>query len=282
MRRNLGLRMRRFDEGAATYDARAGIPPAVRAEVVRSFAALTRLEPGDLVVELGAGTGQLGACLPGLGVRYIGLDLSSPMLALFERRRARGDEAVRLVQADVNAAWPVPGAAVRVVFASRSIHLFDPEHVIAETSRVARGARASFVLGRVERDGDGVRSVLRRRMRDLLLAHGFEAPDGERSHRGVLDAWRRRGALPLAPVTAARWTVESDPASVLRAWRQKPGLGGCEPPEALKGAILEELEAWARTRFGSLDRPEAAAERYVLEGVRIPAHRPDTPNGGTT
>jgi hypothetical protein len=58
---------------------------------------------------------------------------------------------------------------------------------------------------------------------------------------------------------------------VLGAWRGKPGLGGCEPPDAAKAAILADLEGWAAARFGSLHAPGAAKESYILEGVGLPA-----------
>ena len=66
--------MNRFDQGAATYDARSGIPVERRAEIVRALAQLSGLAAGDVVLELGAGTGQLGACFPAFGLQYVGLD----------------------------------------------------------------------------------------------------------------------------------------------------------------------------------------------------------------
>jgi ubiquinone/menaquinone biosynthesis C-methylase UbiE len=261
----------RFDRDAAAYDSRSGIPVERRPEIVRALADVAALVAGDLVLELGAGTGQLGACFPALGLQYVGLDASAPMLEVFERRRPAGEPAMRLIEADVDAAWPLPDASVRAVFSSRAVHLFDLEHVVTETLRVARGPAAAFVLGRVQRDAASVRSVLRREMRSMLAARGFEPRDGDARQRRVLDAFRARGAAPLGPVVAATWPVRSTAADVLKVWRRKPGIGGCEPPEAAKAAVLDQLEAWAAARFGSLDAADDAEERYVLEGVRLPA-----------
>ena len=72
--------MNRFDRGAATYDARSGIPVEQRSAIVRAVAQLSGIVAGDVLLELGAGTGQLGAEFPALGVRYVGLDRSAPML----------------------------------------------------------------------------------------------------------------------------------------------------------------------------------------------------------
>ena len=263
--------MKRFDHEAATYDARSGIPVEKRSEIVRSLARLAGVTAGDVLLELGAGTGQLGACFPALGLRYVGLDASAPMLEVFERRRSADAPSITLINANADADWPVPSASVRAVFSSRAVHLFDLEHVVAETLRVALGPCATFTLGRVQRDEHAVRSVLRREMRAMLAARGFIPRDGERRQRRVLDAFRARGATPLGPVAVATWPDHRSAMNVLDAWRRKPGLGGCEPPDAAKAAILADLQQWGAARFGSLDAPDAAEETYVLEGVTLPA-----------
>ncbi|MBV8299183.1 MAG: class I SAM-dependent methyltransferase [Candidatus Eremiobacteraeota bacterium] len=274
--------MSRFDRAAASYDERSGIPPERRAEIVRALAGLTRLAAGDVLLELGAGTGQLGACFPALGVRYVGLDDSAPMLAEFERRRPAGGAPIELIQADVNVTWPVASASVRAVFSSRAVHLFDLQHVVAETLRVARPAGATFVLGRVERDEHGLRSGLRREMRARLAVRGFAPRDGERRQRRILDAFRAGGATPLGPVIAASWSARSTAARVLEDWRAKPGLGGIEPPDETKAAVLAELAERAAARFGSLDAQHDAEERYVLEGVALPARQTPLTMGDMT
>ena len=263
--------MNRFDQEAATYDERSGIPVEKRAEIVRSLATLSGIAAGDVLLELGAGTGQLGACFPALGLHYVGLDASAPMLKVFERRRSAGESSVALIHADVDAEWPMQNASVRAVFSSRAVHLFDLEHVVTETLRVALGPGATFTLGRVQRDEHSVRSILRREMRAMLAARGFAPRDGERRQRRVLDAFRARGAAPLGPVAVATWPDHRSARDVLDAWRRKPGLGGCEPQADTKAAILADLQGWAAARFGSLDAPDAAEETYILEGVRLPA-----------
>lgn len=240
---------------------------------MRAFGKLAALVAGDVVLELGAGTGQLGACFPALGLQYVGLDASAPMLEVFERRRPPAESSIRLIEADVDAEWPVPSASVRAVFSSRAAHLFHLEHVVTETLRVAIGPGATFMLGRVQRDEHSIRSVLRREMRAMLAARGFVPRDGDKGQRRMLEAFRARGAAPLGPVAAARWPVRGSAMTVLDAWRQKPGLGGCEPPEAAKAAILADLADWAAVRFGSLGAPDEADERYILEGVVLPARQ---------
>jgi SAM-dependent methyltransferase len=272
----------RFDHAAAGYDARSGIPVDKRDGIVRALASLVGLASCDVLLELGAGTGQLGAFFPALGVEYIGLDASAPMLELFEQRLpATKPPSIRLIRTDIDRDWPVQSTTVHTVFSSRAAHLFDPEHVVAEVLRVAHPARATFTLGRVQREEHGIRSRLRREMRSLLAARGFAPRDGERGQRRILDAFRARGATPVGPIVAAAWPVRTTATSVLGAWREKPGLGGIEPPEATKASILAELADWAAARFGSLDAPQDAEERYVLEGIALPAQQSHSRMGET-
>ena len=263
--------MKRFDLEAATYDSRSGIPVEKRSEIVRSITKLSEVAAGDVLLELGAGTGQLGEYFPALGLRYVGMDASAPMLAVFEGRRSAATSSMTLIHANVDADWPVRSASVRAVFSSRAVHLFDLEHVVAETQRVALGPGATFTLGRVQRDANGVRSIMRREMRSMLAARGYVPRDGDRGQRRVLEAFHACGATPFGPVAVASWPDDRSAMNVLDAWRGKPGLGGCEPSDAAKAAILAELEEWAAARFGSLSAPDAAEETYILEGVTLPA-----------
>jgi ubiquinone/menaquinone biosynthesis C-methylase UbiE len=260
----------RFDREAPAYDARAGLPLEKRSQIARAVVELSGLAAGDVLLELGAGTGQLGVCFPAFGLQYVGLDASAPMLEEFERRRPAGLPAIRLIHADADDDWPIRSRSVRAVFCSRAAHLFALEHVVAETRRVTVRSGAAFILGRVERDEHGIRSVLRREMRAMLVARGFAPREGDRTQRRVLEAFRAGGATALDPVIASRWPVTSSATTVLDAWRRKPGLGGCEPPEATKTAILADLHAWSAARFGSLHAPDHTEDRYVLEGVAFP------------
>src|SRR5947209_15658236 len=261
--------MNRFDAEAERYDARTGIPLEKRPEIVRSLSMLSGAAAGDVLLELGAGTGQLGACFSAAGLSYVGLDASAPLLEVFPRRLPAGAPPVRLIHADAGVDWDVETASVRAVFSSRAVHWFDLGHVVHGTLRVALPG-AAFVLGRVQREDRSVRSLLRREMRAMLSARGLVPRDGNRGQRRVLDAFRARGATPLGPMTAATWPDRRSARNVLDAWRDKPGLGGCEPPAEIKAAVLADLQAWAAERFGALDAPHTAEESYVLEGVRLP------------
>lgn len=93
-------------------------------------------EPPHRILDLGSGTGTgalaLAGCFPGADV--IAVDKSAPLLRhLGGKARALGVAGrIRIVQADLDAAWPAIGS-VDLVWASSSLHhMADPDRVLAE------------------------------------------------------------------------------------------------------------------------------------------------------
>src|ERR1043165_8505472 len=109
----------RFEDQASDFDERAGVGDRAAAEIAAAVRALAGHGP---IVEIGPGTGEIGADLA--AGPYVGLDSSRPMLDAFARRRP---EHGLLVQADAAYLWPVRDRAAAAVFSSRAVHLLDPD-----------------------------------------------------------------------------------------------------------------------------------------------------------
>ncbi|MEP7010673.1 MAG: class I SAM-dependent methyltransferase [Acidobacteriota bacterium] len=233
---------------------------------------LSALANGGRVVEIGCGTGQIGAALfAGSQTPYVGLDLSVGMLARFGHR----SRAPRIA-ADASQPWPLRPRSARLIFASRAAHLLDPQNLVREVARLANSRGAVFAVGRVERPEGGVRRELRRELQRLLGTRGFAARGGRAGHRAVLESVRQalRSDLPegddLAVQTVATWETEERPAAILASWRGKSGLGGHEVGPNLQNELLDEIETYARERFGALDLGYPSNETYEIAGVRLP------------
>ncbi len=268
-----------FDQQADSFDARAGLPAAaakaVAAAVVELAASHAKACGASRarVLELGAGTGEIGVDVRESDTVYAGLDLSLPMLRRFSERihRAAGDEprsTACLIQADASTRWPIGDATTHTVFGSRSLHLLSAEHVVAEFRRVAAPS-ACLVIGRTERDPEGLRAILRRAMHERLRERGFEARRGGRHARSLAQLGVTIGARALDRGTVASWRVTITAQQALDSWRTTGGLGGVTPPPAVKEGILNELEDYAGNRFGGLDVPMESEERYILEGIEL-------------
>jgi SAM-dependent methyltransferase len=278
-----------FDGQAVDFDRRAGLPAAAARRIAGALIEL--LPPRGVLLDLGAGTGQIGEHLartvPRTGAVYVAIDLSAPMLSVFRNKLgavAPGPSAVAaLVRADAATPWPIAGGSIDLVFSSRAAHLLPPEVLVRELSRVARPAGAVAVFGGVRSDPDSLRAVLRREMRRLLAEEGVMARQAGASRRRLAAALEEVGWEALPARTVASWPVVHRGGDSLAAWRAKPGLGGRAIPPELQERVLGRLEDWIRQHHGGLDVECPATERYELAVVRR-ARRSitDTTTGGET
>ena len=227
------------------------------------------VKAGDVVLELGAGTGEIGAFLAALAPGYVGLDNSPAMLEVFRAKTAPAD--LRLLAADADSTWPLPTSGVRVIFASRVIHLLNPEHVAREATRVCQPG-GYVMLGRVSRDADSLKERLRRRRQHLLRETGIQSRQGEAGSRLVIEGLVETGWIDLGRDAVATWSGETSAAQVIAEWRSLSRMGSVEVPDDARAHILDELREWAAREFGDLDRPWAYDERYILETVQLSEH----------
>jgi ubiquinone/menaquinone biosynthesis C-methylase UbiE len=258
----------RFDSQAATYDQRAGLPGQVGREVAQAVLELAAIQAGDVVVEVGAGTGQIGQWLAQEAVRYVGFDLSPGMLHLFRQRLDCWGAARTLLVADGHQSWPIHDATASVIFSSRAVHLLPLEHVVAESFRVTRPAGATLLVGRLQRSPSSLHAQMKHQLHRLLRQYGLQVREGEQHQQWLLDYWCQCDAKVIAPVVVAQWRVVSTPEEAIAAWRDKPGLGGLDLSARLKNAILAALATWAETTFGGLQQRVESEAAYIINGVK--------------
>ena len=256
-----------FDDQAPRYDERAGLPSDVGELVARSIVRYASAGPGDLVVELGAGTGEIGVHLARLPIRYVGVDSSAPMLHEF--REKADDLTPSLILSDCNHVWPFGDGTATVVFASRAIHLLDPHHVMRETVRIVR--RDGFlILGRLLREPDSIRERMRRRRQELLVEIGLTPRSGAAGTRRVVALCQEVGAESLGRQIVAEWTGETTPAEVLAGWESLSRVGSLAIETDLRMRIHEEVRTWSQLEIGDIDRAEVFHERYAIDMLRFP------------
>ena len=251
-----------FDGQAGLFERRAGLPEACCRAIAKNVIEIGEAKSGDLIVEIGSGTGQIGQWFEA-PVRYAGFDLSAGMLKECSRR-------VDLIQADANASWPLADGVARVIFSSRAVHLLQQEHVAHEVFRVASSTGGTLILGRVEREPESVRARMAKEMNERLRRHGFVGRRGERQNRKLFELCCERGAVVLEPVAVAQWRILATPRQSLDSWHGLAGLGGIAVPAPTRSEILRELEDWAEEEFGGLDQEFESEETYVLKSLRVP------------
>lgn len=258
-----------FDDQARVFEARAGLTDDVEARIAAAILDYGGVTAGDWVVEIGAGTGEIGAWLVKQPIRYVGLDRSAAMLDQF-RPRVPAQADARLVTADADKPWPIDAGLARVVFGSRVLHLLDINHAVAEAKRVLANG-GMLISGRVKRDPASPKTQARKKMHELLAARGVAPRQTDKLRKKVFEQAEALGGTLLEPRVAASWSVTASAADSIAGWRGKASMGGVTPPTAVKDAVLDDLTHWATETFGAPDKPITTQESYILEGVRFGA-----------
>jgi SAM-dependent methyltransferase len=110
-----------FDEVAAQYDrSRPGYPQ----ELIQEACTLAGLEPGDLVLEIGCGSGQLTRDLLAAGLEVVAVEPGAQLLSL-AAGHLDGAGEVTFVNSRFEDA-ELPSRRFRAVFAASSFHWIDP------------------------------------------------------------------------------------------------------------------------------------------------------------
>ncbi len=263
-----GHTRRDFDDRADRFDRDAGLGDDSAGRIAAAIMELVQPQVGEMVLELGAGTGEIGRHLSEVAPRYLGLDASVGMLAVGRNPVAAGPAGGRVVACDCDGRWPVGDGVACCVFASRVAQLLDAEHIAREVRRV--GARVVWwITGRARRDPWGYRELLRGRMREALRERGVEPRMSRGADSSVGAALTAAGGVAVEPVDAAVWMHRGSVSEMVGAWRDKRELGGVGVDRATRDAVLDEVERWAVERFGDTRATLESREVYTLSPVRF-------------
>jgi len=130
---------RAYDRWAPTYDSAMNRTRDLDAEILRAHGPEVR---GQIVLELGSGTGRNTVWLAGRAASVLSLDLSPQRQAKArERVAALGlpGERVTFGVHDLRQRWPVDDASVHVVVSSLALeHVAALDTVFAEAARVLK------------------------------------------------------------------------------------------------------------------------------------------------
>jgi ubiquinone/menaquinone biosynthesis C-methylase UbiE len=250
-----------FDEVAAEFDQHRAFPSEVPRAVRAAVMATVGQGRSIRVLDVGAGTGRMGASFVEEGDDYIGIDASAPMLRQFLARMACAERAPRLVQADGQS----------LPFADASFHAVLLAHVLSGSARwrgILEDARrvlrpdGVLVLGQAAGPPSGVDARMRQQLSVLTESIAGESRP-PRAHRENARSSLAASCRHKVQLTAARWESVRTPREFLD--RQRTGARFARLPPETRERLLRELSDWAVGTFGSLDTCTTEPFALVLD-----------------
>jgi len=229
----------------------------------------TQIRPGDVVLDLGCGPANQLAMIARLNpeIRFVGLDLSEPMLARAEATcRAKGLANVELRHGDMTRLDGLGEASFDAVYSTMTLHHLPDgkalEATFAEVARVLKPGGGLYLVdfGRLrsetamrimaEQYADQQPEAFTADYLNSLMA-AFSLDDWRRAHARHLSSRGRLHATFFSPYMVA---VRGDPRRTL--------------PEGLRRRLREiraGLTSWQRRDFSDL------ARFFRLGGLKLPA-----------
>ncbi len=254
-----------FDRAAHNYDETRGLPPGVAEQVAE--AAEVILGPGKNLLEIGVGTGRIAKPLLRRGFRLTGLDLSPKMMRRLMETLPAGNRRPTLVQGDA-ARLPFPAKQFDAVVSVHVFHLIaDWESALDEARRVLR-AGGVLLSGFDWRPRDSPGTLLLTKWRDIVQAHGLEAPRaGARDFEEIKAALLASGAA-MDEREVGEWTTTRTLAQQLETIEHRTWSSTWQVPDDFFPDCLAELRAWAAAELGPLDREFTVPHRFVWQSFR--------------
>jgi SAM-dependent methyltransferase len=258
-----------FDRAAEYYDATRGL--SAEGVVRQTELLVEELGHRDLVLEVGVGTGQVALPLHEAGVRVVGMDLSSPMLAKI-LEKCGGRSPVPLVQGDATR-MPFRDGACGAAYLRWVLHLIpDWRDALGEAVRVVEPGGAILIL--LGAAGKNTPQAEIQQRFAALAGVSFEPPGLSWSNYDELDAAMTR--FGAAPRTLPAFSdIERDGLDVFIdgiAGNRYSWTWRLEDPELL-GRVAIDVRRWSEERFGPLDQVPRAEHEVVWRAYDLPAGR---------
>ena len=207
-----------FDEIAAEYDRHR---PAYPDNLIDQACQVAGIGSGDLVLEVGCGSGQLTRALLARGLHVTAVEPGQNLIAL-ARRNLGGAGAVEFVNAQFENA-PLPREQFQAVFSASAFHWVNPEVSWQKAADV-------LVPG-------GTLA--------LVQYFGLAEPRSEEDQEAVLAAMRK-----VAPDIAANWPAYRDLDATLAGVEQRRGnvsqawawLGSYDIGQGYAGGLFGDVQ----------------------------------------
>jgi ubiquinone/menaquinone biosynthesis C-methylase UbiE len=254
-----------FDEIAAGYDRHR---PAYPDELIDQACRVAGIGSGDLVLEVGCGSGQLTRSLAGRGLRVTALEPGTSLISL-ARQNLEGAGEVEFVNAQFEDAR-LPRERFRAVFSASAFHWADPEvswqraaDVLVPGGTLALLQYFGMAEARTKPDQDAVLAALRRVAPDIAASWpAYRDLDAtlagiERRRGNISRAWSWLGSYDIGREYAGRLFGDVQAAIMPKLVEHTAGE---------VGALVRTMSFYARL---SADQRQALDREYEAIDQRL-------------
>lgn len=249
--------MSSFDLVANRFERYRALPSEVPVAIRQALRAHARIDTADRLLEVGCGTGRIGAQFNAAGDNYFGLDLSIEMLREFQRKKfARGPN---LVHAD-GCLLPFGDRVFTAVLMMHVLAAGNWRGLLAEAQRVLKKGGV-LAIGKTQAPPNGIDATMRNRLAELIAGMGIIAeplPD-----RSVVSEWLRARSSRHIEIIPARWTLDRTPREFFLRKRTAARFGSL--PADVRETALRSLADWTERSIGPLDSPFSETHHFSLE-----------------
>lgn len=243
-----------FDRAVEYYDQTRAMPPERHDAMIDALVRETNINENSRVLEIGIGTGRIGASVAAHVRRLFGIDLSLEMMGVLRRKLADTNLNIYIAQADAGK-LPFADETFDVAYA---VHVY---HLVAGWQKAMQDARrivkrgGYFVISFHKREDDSPTARIRKQLHALANAQGIETKrPGTHSEEEIMGEIRTWGVEPRIVVCSA-WTEPEVPAKILEELDRQIFSETWVIPRAVMDNTMPQVREWARETYGDLSKP---------------------------
>lgn len=253
----------RFDRAVALYDATRGYAPGSAERIRDAIVACVGATAETPLLEVGVGTGRIALPFLSAGYRYVGVDLSRPMLEVL-RQKLPGASRPPLVEGDV-ARLPFADTSFTVVLGVHILHLVaDWQAVLGEVRRVLRRPGGQLLLAwdsgpiaQQEAHAPPPPVQAQHTWHQIVSELGYPGGEGQPGKRPQDPAVRaeleRLGATVEELELAEYGRPPMSARQVVQGYRDRIYSSDWTRPEEIHNVAVERVEQWLATACADPD-----------------------------
>jgi ubiquinone/menaquinone biosynthesis C-methylase UbiE len=245
-----------FDIVADRFERYRKLPSQVPAAIRQALHVDGGIDATARLLEVGCGTGRIGAQFAAECDNYFGLDLSMPMLSEFQRKKFARTPA--LVHGD-GSLLPFGDRALDAILMVHVLTARNWRSLLAQAHRVLQSGGV-LAIGKTQGPPEGLDAIMRDRLDELLAGMGIAEPISDRS---AMSGWLRANSSRHIQIIPARWIVDRTPRDFFLRKQSAARFGSL--PTDVREAALRLLAEWTEHNIGPLDTPLSELHNFRLE-----------------